>query len=240
MKCFPSSQSNSMYFLSLTFTVSAAAFALDTTKTPPDPVLQTNLVSSSADPVVEGSMDANIQRALESEKYIHSRANPSHPDLSILQQAVDLLANSNSNSNPTPNPTPNLDQTIPLAFNEVPYPDFLEEICKYPKQLGCCWIQNGQKFCDYYSSIESKECANHQNWRCCDKIDRINFIGINCKKFHVKEPVPKKDEQPSDQQREESQPPEQVQSFPEGTWDLPDWFNWIMFPGATDSLWQNQ
>lgn len=157
-----------------------------------------------------------------------SKADPSHPDIPITQQAVDLPAQP-----PNSNPTQNLDQTIPLAFNEVPYPDFLEEICSYPKQLGCCWIQNGRKFCDYYSNIESKECANHQNWRCCDKIDRINFIGINCKKFQVKEPVPKKDEQPPDQQREESQPPEE-------TWDLPDWLNWIMFPGFTDSLWQNQ
>lgn len=163
------------------------------------------------------------------------KADPSHPDLSITQQAFDLPAQP-ANSNPTPN----LDPTIPLAFNEVPYPEFLEDKCKFPKQLGCCWFQNGHKFCDFFSNIESKECANHENWRCCDRIDRINFIGINCKKFQVKDTVPKKDEQPQDEQREESHPPEQVQSFPDETWDLPDWLNWIMFPGAPDTLWQNQ
>lgn len=158
---------------------------------------------------------------------------PSHPDLSFTQQAVGLPAQP---PNPNPNPTPDLDLTIPLVFNDVPYPDFLEKICEYPKQLACCWFQNGKKFCDYYSNIESKECANHQNWRCCEKIDRINFRGINCKKFQVKEPVPKIDEQPPEQQGEES-PPEQVQLFPDQTWNLPDWLNWIML---SDPLWQNQ
>lgn len=224
-----------MYFLSLTLAVSAAVALDTTTRTPPDSVLQTNLVSGRADLLLEGSMDTNIQGTLPSEKHVRSRADPSHPDLPITQQAVDLPAQP-----PNSNPTPNLDQTIPLAFNEVPYPDFLQEKCKYPKQLGCCWVQNGQRFCDFFSNIESKECANHQNWRCCDKIDRINFIGINCKKFQVKDLVPMKDEQPQDQQREESQPPDQVQSFPDETWDLPDWLNWMMYPGAADSLWQNQ
>lgn len=224
-----------MYFLYLTLAVSAAVVALDTTRTPPDSVLQTNLVSSGADPVLEGSMDTNTQGTLLSENHLHSRADPSHPDLSLTQQAFDLPAQP-----PNSNPTPNLDQTIPLAFNEVPYPEFLEEKCKYPKQLGCCWVQNGQKFCDYFSSIESKECANHQNWRCCDKINRQEFIGINCRRFQVKDPVPKKDEQPQEQQSEESQPPEQSQSFPDETWELPDWLNWMMFPGVTDPPWQNQ
>lgn len=223
-----------MYFLSLTLAVSAAAVALDTARTPPDSVLQTNLVSGRADPVLEGSMDPNIQGTLLSEKHVRSRADPSRPDLPITQQAVDLPAQP-----PNSNPTPILDQKIPLAFNDVPYPEFLEEKCKHPKQLGCCWVQNGQRFCDFFSNIESKECANHQNWRCCDKIDRINFIGINCQRFQLKDLEPKKDEQPQDQQREESQPPEQVQSFPDETRDLPDWLNWIMFPGAADSLWQN-
>ncbi|MCJ1347303.1 hypothetical protein MMC31_005526 [Peltigera leucophlebia] len=201
-----------MYFLSLTltFAVSTAAIALDSRKRPSDPVPQTNLVSGRAVPVLDGFMGTAT------------------PDLATTQQAVDLPAQP-----PIPNQNldSNLDQMLPLAFNEVPYPEFLE---------------NGRKFCDFFSTIESKECANYQNWRCCDKIDRNNFVGINCKKFEVKDPAPKKDEQqqqqqqqPQDQQQQDP-PPELDQSFPAENGDLPDWLNWLMFPGATDPLWQSQ
>lgn len=224
-----------MYFLSLSFAVSAAAIALDSAKRPSDSVLRTNLVSDRAVPVLEGSMGTTTPGTYITIRNPCSMADLSHPDLANTPQAVDPPAQPPISK---PNSDPNLDQTVPLAFNEVPYPEFLDEICKNPKQLGCCWIENGRKFCDYFSTIESKECANHQNWRCCDKIDRLNFVGINCKKFQVKEPVPKKDEQ-QDEQQQESQP-ELEQSFPSENWDLPDWLDWILFPGAPDSLWQNQ
>lgn len=234
-----------MYLLSLTltFAVSTAAIALDSRKRPSDPVPQTNLVSGRAVPVLDGFMGTATPGTLITIRKSCSMADPSHPDLATTQQAVDLPAQP-----PIPNQNldSNLDQTLPLAFNEVPYPEFLEVICKYPKQLGCCWIQNGRKFCDFFSTIESKECANYQNWRCCDKIDRNNFVGINCKKFEVKDPAPKKDEQqqqqqqqPQDQQQQDP-PPELDQSFPAENGDLPDWLNWLMFPGATDPLWQSQ
>lgn len=215
-----------MHFPSLTFAMSAAAIALDSTKRRSDRVLQTNLVSGRAVPVLEGSMGTTTLGTLLSEKPC-SMADPFHPDLADTPQAVDLPAQSPIPI-PNPGPDPFSDQTLPLAFNEVPYPDFLDEICKYPKQLGCCWIQNGRKFCDYFSTTQSKECANHQNWRCCDKIDRNNFIGVNCKRFQVKEPAPKKDEQ------------QQQEPFPLDNPDSPDWLNPLLFPGATDPLWQSQ
>lgn len=228
-----------MHFLSLAFAMSATAVALDSTKRRSDRVLQKNLVFGRAVPVVEGFMDTTTSGTLLSEKSC-SIADPSHPDLANTPEAVDLRAQSPIPiPTPNPGPDPNLAQTIPLAFNEVPYPDFLDEICKNPKQLGCCWVQNGRKFCDYFSTIESKECANHQNWRCCDKIDRNNFIGINCKRFEVKKPAPKKDEQQQQNQLEQEPPPELDQSFPSDNLDSPDWLNRILFPGATDPLWQS-
>lgn len=218
-----------MHFPSLTFAMSAAAIALDSTKRRSDRVLQTNLVSGRAVPVLEGSMGTTTLGTLLSEKSC-SMADPTHPDLADTPQVVDLPAQSPI-PNPNPGPDPNLDQTPPLAFNEMPYPDFLDEICKYPKQLGCCWIQNGRKFCDYFSTIQSKECANHQNWRCCDRIDRSNFIGVNCKRFQVKEPAPKKDEQ------QQQEPPSELD--PLGNPDLPDWLSPLLFPGTTDPFWQS-
>lgn len=228
-----------MHFLSLAFAMSAA-IALDSTKRRSDRALQTNLVSGRAVLALGGFIGTTTSGTLLSEKSC-SIADPFHPDLANTPQVVDLPAQSPI-PNPNPGPDPNLDQTIPLAFNEVPYPDFLDEICKYPKQLGCCWVQNGRRFCDYFSTIESTECVNHQNWRCCDKIDRNNFIGINCKRFEVKEPAPKKDEQQEQQQNqlEQEPPPELEQSFPLDNPDSPDWLNRILFPGDPDSLWQSQ
>lgn len=59
-----------MYFLSLTLAVSPAAIVIGTTRTPPNSVLQTNFVSGRADPVLEGSMDTNIQGTLLSESHV--------------------------------------------------------------------------------------------------------------------------------------------------------------------------